>query len=93
MPHVLRHFICKKVSLFVHAHLGFNAEGGVWHGAQPGFVDQFTGYAADAVGFIFNAHQGFFQVINESDLAAGHLAQLFPFHAQASVFHGHVPVF
>lgn len=58
--------------------------------AESGLVDQFTGNTADAVGFILDAHQGLFKVIDKGDLTAGHLSQLLPLHAHASVFHGHV---
>ena len=63
------------------------------HGPQPGFVDQLSGNPADAIGFVFNPHHGFFQMINEGDLAAGHLAQLFSFHTYTAIFHGHVAGF
>ncbi|GAC1443952.1 MAG: hypothetical protein NVSMB63_13060 [Sediminibacterium sp.] len=57
---------------------------------QTCFIDQAAGDAADAIGFVFDTHQGFFQVIDVCDLATGHLAELLPFHAHAAVFHGHV---
>ena len=60
--------------------------------AEAGLIDQFTCYAADTIGFIFNTHQGFFQVIDKGDLAAGHLAQLFPSIERLPSSHGHITV-
>jgi hypothetical protein len=57
---------------------------------QAGFVNELARDPADAVSFILNAHHRFFQVVNELDLAARHLTQLFSFHAHASILHGHV---
>lgn len=60
------------------------------NGAEAGLIDQFTSNAAYPIGFILDAHQGLFEVIDKGDLAAGHLSQLLTLHAHASVFHGHV---
>ena len=60
---------------------------------ETGFVYQLAGDAANAIGLVFDPHNRFFQVINELDLAAGHLAELLTLHAHAAIFHGHVAAF
>src|SRR5450631_1209211 len=77
--------------LLIHHLLGLDAQSGMRDGSQPGLIDQFASYPANSVSLILDAHDGFFEVIYERDLAAGHLAQLLSFHAHATIFHGHVP--
>lgn len=60
------------------------------HGTEAGLIDEFTGHAANTIGLVLDAHQRFLEVIDERDLTAGHLAQLFTLHANAAIFHGHV---
>ena len=60
--------------LFIHHLLGLDTQGSMRYRAQPGFIDQLAGNTANAIGFIFDAHQRFLEVIDVIDLAAGHLA-------------------
>ncbi len=60
------------------------------HGTETGLVDEFTGHAANSVGLVLDAHEGLLEVIDESNLTAGHLAELFAFHAHAAILHRHV---
>ena len=57
--------------------LGFDGEGGVRHEAQALLWNQFAGFAADAIGLVFNADESGFQVLDELVLALCHLAGLF----------------
>jgi len=70
--------------------LRLNTEGGVRNGAEARFIDELTGDAANTIGLILDAHQCLFEVVDEGDLTAGHLTQLFTLHAYAAIFHGHV---
>ena len=58
--------------------------------AEAGFIDELTGDAANTIGLVLNAHQCLLEVVDEGDLTAGHLTQLFTLHAYATIFHGHV---
>ena len=46
------------------------------HSAQACFVDELAGNAADAVCFVLDTYEGFFEVAHELYLAAGELCQL-----------------
>jgi hypothetical protein len=76
--------------LLIHHLFRLDAQRCVGHSSQPCFIDELAGYAADAIGLVLNAHQGFFEMVDKGDLAACHLAQLFSFHAHAAVLHSHV---
>ena len=62
------------------------------HSAQACFVDELAGNAADAVCFVLDTYEGFFEVAHELYLAAGELCQLLALHSAAAVFHVHVAV-
>src|SRR5258708_7153470 len=79
------------ILLFIHHLFGLDAQRSMGDGSQSRFIDQFTGYPANTIGLILNTHDGLFEMVDKSDLPAGHLAQLLPFHTHTSIFHGHVP--
>lgn len=60
------------------------------NGTEACLVDEFTRNTTNTIGFVFDAHQGFLEVIDECDLTAGHLAELLALHAHAAIFHGHI---
>lgn len=63
------------------------------HCFQTGFLDELAGFAADAVSFVFDTHERFLEVVDELDLAAGHLVELLTFLGTGAIFHAHVFVF
>ena len=60
ITHSLFYVAILRLHLLYRSHFGFDAQGGVWYRPQTGFVDQFAGNAADAIGFVLDTHQGLF---------------------------------
>ncbi len=60
---------------------------------QACFFDELAGFATDAVCFVLDTYERFLEVIDELDLAAGHLVQLLAFPGTGAIFHAHVFVF
>jgi hypothetical protein len=67
------------------SEFGFDAHGSMRNRAQPFFGNQLSGYLAYAVGAVFHAHHGSFEVVDELLEPSGELGQVFLFKGICTV--------
>jgi hypothetical protein len=84
--------LSRSCFLLIHTLLRFNAERSMGNGAQALLVDELAGYAADTISLVLDADERLLEVIDELDLAAGELGELFTLHRAAAVFHVHITI-